>query len=29
MPTQCNAEQLEFPCVEHRRVVSARDGRHV
>ena len=26
MPTQCNAEQLEFACVERRRVVSAFDG---
>ena len=26
MPTQCNAEQLEFPWVGRRRVVSAFDG---
>jgi hypothetical protein len=26
MPTQCNAEQLEFACVERRRVVAAFDG---
>jgi len=26
MPTQCNAEQLEFSCVERRRVVVAFDG---
>lgn len=26
MPTQCNAEQLEFSCVEGRRVVAAFDG---
>jgi hypothetical protein len=26
MPTQCNAEQLEFSCVERRRVVAAFDG---
>ena len=26
MPTQCNAQQLEFPGVERRRVVAAFDG---
>ncbi len=26
MPTQCSAEQLEFSCVERRRVVAAFDG---
>lgn len=26
MPTQCNAEQLEFSCVDRRRVVAAFDG---
>ena len=26
MPTQCSAEQLEFSCVERRRVVVAFDG---
>ena len=26
MPTQCNAEQLEFSCVERRRVVAAFEG---
>lgn len=26
MPTQCNAEQFEFSCVERRRVVAAFDG---
>lgn len=26
MPTQCSAEQLEFSCVEGRRVVAAFDG---
>jgi hypothetical protein len=26
MPTQCNAEQLQFSCVERRRVVVAFDG---
>lgn len=26
MPTQCNAEQLEFSCVGRRRVVAAFDG---
>jgi len=26
MPTQCNAEQLQFSCVEWRRVVAAFDG---
>ena len=26
MHTQCNAEQLEFSCVERRRVVAAFDG---
>ena len=29
MPTQCNAEQLEFSCVERRRVVAAFDGGRV
>ena len=29
MPTQCNAEQLEFSCVERRRVVTAFDGGEV
>jgi len=29
MPTQCNAEQLEFSCVERRRVVAAFDGGEV
>jgi hypothetical protein len=26
MPTQCNAEQLQFSCVERRQVVGAFDG---
>lgn len=26
MPAQCNAEQLQFSCVERRRVVAAFDG---
>lgn len=26
MPTQCNAEQLQFSCVERRRVTAAFDG---
>jgi hypothetical protein len=26
MPTECNAEQLQFSCVERRRVVAAFDG---
>jgi hypothetical protein len=26
MPTECSAEQLEFSCVERRRVVAAFDG---
>jgi hypothetical protein len=26
MQTECNAEQLEFSCVERRRVVAAFDG---
>ena len=26
MPTQCNAEPLQFSCVERRRVVAAFDG---
>src|SRR6202790_3053128 len=26
MRTECNAEQLEFSCVERRRVVAAFDG---
>jgi hypothetical protein len=26
MPTQCNAEQPEFSCVERRGVVAAFDG---
>ena len=26
MPTQCNAEQLQFSCVERRQVVAAFDG---
>ena len=26
MPTQCNVEQLQFSCVERRRVVAAFDG---
>jgi hypothetical protein len=26
MPTQCNAEQLEFSCIGRRRVVAAFDG---
>ena len=26
MQTQCNAEQLQFSCVERRRVVAAFDG---
>jgi len=26
MPTQCNAEQYEFSCVERRQVVAAFDG---
>jgi len=29
MPTQCNAEQLEFSCVGRRRVVAAFDGGRV
>lgn len=29
MPTQCNAEQLEFAIVERRRVVAAFDGGRV
>jgi DDE family transposase len=29
MPTQCNAEQLQFSCVERRRVVAAFDGGEV
>jgi Transposase DDE domain group 1 len=29
MHTQCNAEQLEFSCVERRRVVAAFDGGRV
>jgi Transposase DDE domain group 1 len=29
MPTQCNAEQLEFSCVERRRVLAAFDGGRV
>lgn len=29
MPTQCNAQQLEFSCVERRRVVAAFDGGRV
>jgi hypothetical protein len=29
MPTQCNAEQLEFAGVGRRRVVAAFDGGHV
>jgi hypothetical protein len=29
MPTQCNAEQYEFSCVERRRVVAAFDGGQV
>ena len=29
MPTQCNAEQLEFSCVERRRVIAAFDGGEV
>jgi hypothetical protein len=29
MPTQCNAEQMEFSCVERRRVVAAFDGGRV
>jgi hypothetical protein len=29
MPTQCNPEQLEFSCVERRRVVAAFDGGQV
>ena len=29
MPTQCNAEQLEFSGVERRRVVAAFDGGRV
>lgn len=29
MRTQCNAEQLEFACVERRRVVAAFDGGQV
>lgn len=29
MPTQCNAEQLEFSCVERRRVVAAFDGGRI
>ncbi len=26
MQTQCNAEQLQFSCVERHRVVAAFDG---
>ena len=26
MQTECSAEQLEFSCVERRRVVAAFDG---
>lgn len=29
MPTQCNAEQYEFSCVERRRVVAGFDGGQV
>ena len=29
MQTQCSAEQLEFSCVERRRVVAAFDGGEV
>jgi hypothetical protein len=29
MQTQCSAEQLEFSCVERRRVVAAFDGGRV
>ena len=29
MQTQCSAEQLQFSCVEHRRVVAAFDGGEV
>lgn len=29
MPTQCTAEQLQFSCVERRRVVTAFDGGEV
>jgi hypothetical protein len=29
MQTQCNSEQLEFSCVERRRVVAAFDGGRV
>jgi hypothetical protein len=29
MPTQCNAQQLEFSCVGRRRVVAAFDGGKV
>jgi len=29
MHTQCNAEQLEFSCVERRRVVAAFEGGRV
>ena len=29
MPTQCSAEQLQFSCVERRRVVAAFDGGEV
>jgi len=29
MPTQCNPEQLEFSCVDRRRVVAAFDGGQV
>ena len=29
MHTQCNAEQIEFSCVERRRVVAAFDGGRV
>lgn len=29
MQTQCNAEQLEFSCVERRRVMAAFDGGRV
>lgn len=29
MPTQCTAEQLQFSCVEGRRVVAAFDGGEV
>jgi Transposase DDE domain group 1 len=26
VPTECNAEQLEFACLERRRVLAAFDG---